>query len=216
MKRFLLSTVLACAFAAPAYAVPVTWNFGDHPGALGVTQLFTGSDGATINVEGFAAGDIGAKLFSKTDGGDESGIGLQNDPSTNDEITGGNFVLINLDGTRDKKVSDFTFSMNSTTDGEGWDVYGSLDSSPFSFTHLLTGFDEGSHSLANGFDNYAFFYNNTMCGEGCGNQNVLVASLGGVAAGVPEARTWVMMLTGFALIGYTALRRRGGMRLVSR
>lgn len=210
MKKLLLTTVFAFALASPAYAgTPVTWNFGDHTGLLGATQDFSGSDGATIKVEGFAAGDVGTALFSKTDGGDENGIGLANDTTGNDEIRAGNFVLINLDGTRDKKISDFTFSMNSTTLGEGWDVYGSLDSNPFSFTHLLTGFDEGSHSLANGYDNYAFFYNNTKCGEGCGNQNVLVASIGGVAAGVPEPSTWAMMLGGFALMGLVGWKKRG-------
>ena len=75
MKRFLLSTVLAFGFAAPAYAVSINWDFGQHPGLLGTAQTFS-AGGETLSARGFDAGDVATALFSKQGGGDENGLGL--------------------------------------------------------------------------------------------------------------------------------------------
>lgn len=209
MKKLLLASAL-CVLAAPAYAGLIDWNFGQHPGLLGDTQSFT-ADGISLLARGFTGSDIGTALFSKTDGGDESGLGLHNDPSHANEITGRNFVQLNVDGPLADRVHNFEFSMGSTTQGEGWKVFGSNDAHPFQFTLLAQNSgdnDEGIHSLAGGFDNYSFFYSGAgpnKCGRGCG-ANVLVSSFGGVTA-IPEPKTWAMMLLGFGILAFFGARK---------
>ena len=101
--------------------------------------------------------------------------------------------------------SNFTFSMGSTTQGEGWGVWGSQDSDPFNFTFLIQSIgtnDEGVHSLAAGWDNYNFFYlggfanappSEGGCDNGC-NANVLLSSFGGELAAAaclsPRRGSW--------------------------
>ena len=220
MRRFLLSTVLAFGFAAPAYAGLIDWDFGQHAGALGVSQGFS-SGAFSLTARGFTASDVATNLFSKTDAGDERGLGLTNDPSGNDEISlSHGFIQLNLDGLL-SKLHGFEFSMGSTTQGEGWGVFGSQDDHPFDLTFLIQSIgenDEGVHMLPGGWDNYEFFYFGGLpnlppseggCQDGC-NANVLLSSFAATTnvGGVPEPRTWVMMLAGFACLGYAALRRR--------
>ena len=206
-KRLILavSTLLALS-AAPASAAAVDWTFGDHLGNLGNTQTFTSSGiGLVLTARGFTGADVGTGLFGKSLAAtDERGLGLQNDPSGEGEITGRNFVQLNLDGIRGQ-LSGFQFSMNSSTNGEAWAVYGSDDLHPFQFTLLASGTDEGVlHTLPGGYDNYNFF------ATGGGDHNVLLGSFDAVTA-VPEASTWAMMILGFFGIGgISLLRRREG------
>jgi hypothetical protein len=206
MKKLIMTTALALGLASPAYALTVNWDFGQHPGLLGNTQTFS-AGGETLTARGFTGGDVGTRLFSKTGGGDENGLGLSNDPTGDDEITGRNFVQLNLDGPLADHVSNFNFSMGSTTDGEKWAVFGSEDATPFTFTLLASGSDEGViHSLLGGFDNYNFFYNGPA--EGVGGANVLLSSFGGTTSAVPEPSTWAMLIAGFTVMGFMGYRRR--------
>lgn len=222
MKKLLLaSTALAfMAMAGPAFADAADWNFGDHTGLLGNTQTFTSTAGGfQLTARGFTLSDVGTRLFSKTDSGDERGLGLNNDPSGNTEISFGNgFVQLNLDGLL-SRLSGFQFSMGSTTQDEGWKVFGSEDGSPFAMTLLAsssgTG-DEGLHNLPGGWDNYNFFYSGAArgdCGDGC-NANVLLASFDAasavpgpiVGAGLPGLIAGCMTLLG---LGKYRRRRQG-------
>ena len=210
MNRLLLSTALAFGLVAPAYAISINWDFGQHPGLLGSAQTFS-AGGETLSARGFDAGDAAAALFSKTAGGDENGLGLADDPTGDNEISGRNFVQLNLDGPLADHVSHFTFSMGSSTDGEKWAVFGSNDASPFTFTLLSSGSDEGViHSLLGGFDNYNFFYNGPA--EGVGGANVLLSSFGGTAGAVPEPSTWLLGLTGFGLVAALGWKRKRSAR----
>lgn len=225
MNRLLLSTVLAFGLAAPAYAISINWDFGQHPGAIGTTQGFS-ADGETLTARGFTAGDSPTALFSKQGGGDENGLGLQNDPTGENEISlNHGFVQLNLDGPLADHVSNFTFSMGSTTQGEGWGVWGSNDASPFDMTFLIQSIgenDEAVHTLQAGYDNYNFFYlggfanappSEGGCQDGCG-ANVLLHSFGGelAASPVPEPSTWLLGLTGFGLVAALGWKRKRSAR----
>jgi hypothetical protein len=221
MKKLLLSTALVM-LAAPAYAGLVTWDFGEHSGPLTATQTFdtTGGGLFSLTAKGFTAGDAATNLFSKLGGTDENGLGLTNDPSGNDEISlNHGFVQLNLDGLL-SKLHGFEFSFASTSQGEGWGVWGSQDGSPFSMTFLTQSIglnDEATHFLPGGWDNYNFFYLGGLpnlppseggCQLGC-NANVLLASFAATqdVGGVPEPSTWAMGLMGFGLVGFTGLYR---------
>ena len=63
-----------------AQAATVTWDLGSPSGLLGNTQTYT-AGGATISAAGFAGSfSSPTALFGKALGGDESGLGLNNDP----------------------------------------------------------------------------------------------------------------------------------------
>ena len=203
MKLFLLVGAALLALAGvPASAAAVDWTFGDHTGSLGTTQSFTSSGiGLSLLARGFdgSIAEHGVNLFGKTCVGtcDERGLGLTNDGTGDDEISGHSLIQLNLDGIRNR-LSNFQFSMNSTTDGESWKVYGSEDATPFTFVLLASGSDEGVlHSLAGGYDNYNFVST---------NGNVLIGAFDAVAD-VPEPATWAMMLLGFIGIGLVSIRR---------
>lgn len=206
MKKLLLATAFLASTAIPALAATINWDFGQHPGLLGITQTFS-AGGETLTARGFTGGDVGTRLFSKTGGGDENGLGLSNDPTGDNEITGRNFVQLNLDGPLADHVSNFNFSMGSSTDGEKWAVFGSEDATPFTFVLLASGSDEGViHSLAAGFDNYNFFYNGPA--SGVGGANVLLSSFGGTTSSVPEPSTWALMGLGFGMMALFGVKRR--------
>jgi hypothetical protein len=207
MKKLIMTTALALGLASPAYALTVNWDFGQHPGLLGTTQTFTDTGGDPLFARGFTGSDTPTALFSKQGGGDENGLGLANDPTGDDEISGRNFVQLNVDGALADRISNFNFSMGSSTDGEKWAVFGSNDAHPFTFTLLASGSDEGViHSLLGGFDNYNFFYNGPA--TGVGGANVLLSSFGGTTSAVPEPSTWAMLIAGFTVMGFMGYRRR--------
>jgi hypothetical protein len=191
----------------------VTFDFQDQGSGLkGTTQAF-GTGLNILSARGFTALDAPSALYVKSAGGDESGLGLNSDPSGDHEIAfGKGFVQINVDSLLLQNFGSFSFTMGSTTQQEGWKVYGSDDAHPFQFTLLASntdaGGDEGSHTLAGGYDNYNFFYDGSAsCGSGC-NANVLLETFSAQVAAVPEPSTWAMMILGFAGIVFMGAKRR--------
>ena len=214
MNKLMASAALLVAFTFPASAAVLDWNFQDHLGVLGNTQAFT-AGGLNITARGFTGADVGTALFGKSGGGDENGLGLTNDPSGDDEISGLSFVQLNMDGLLGLlSPNGFTFQMGSTTQGEGWEVFGSQDAHPFQFTLLASntdpGGDEGFHTLAGGWDNYNFIYNGVgpgLCGSGCG-ANVLLTNFDATLAATPLPGALPLLVTGLAgLWGLTRKRR---------
>jgi len=81
-------------------------------------------------------------LFGKVLPGDEVGLGLQNDPSGDNEIQGTSLVRIAMAAG----LFNVSFQMNSVQAGEAWEVWGSNSATALG-APILLGNDELSHSL---------------------------------------------------------------------
>jgi hypothetical protein len=204
---------------ASAASATVNIDFGSQPGNLGPTATYT-SGGLTVKAYGYLDGfnfSTPGDLYGKDSTGDERGLGLAADPSGQNEIywrdpSGpshlGAFVELDVSALFGL-VSNAEFFMNSTTNGEQWEVFGSNDPGCGWFcasASPLTGFDEGTHDLFDfGTYKYYDFYSLGTFGNGAPG-NVL---LGGLAlTPVPEPGTWAMMLLGFGAIGAAMRRNR--------
>jgi hypothetical protein len=91
--------------------------------------------------------------LGKNDGGNENGLGLANDPTGANEISGTSFIRISFPSfipTGHNLQAFASFIMGSATEGESWLVLGST--SPTTGYRLLfqgAGNDELSHGLSN-------------------------------------------------------------------
>ena len=214
LRTTLLTTALVgAAFLgiAQANAAVVTWDLGTPGGLLGVSQNYSaGSPPITITATGFINGNFSdpanqTALFGKEAGGDEAGLGLNDDPSGEHELNGRNWIQLNVTNAVAAGVHSFSFIMDSTTGctalpcttGDSWRVFGSNSATSLGAQLPgLIGFDEGvSHLLPTGFD---FINFQAVTG------NVLVSSISGT---IPELSTWAMMLLGFVGLGYASFRR---------
>jgi hypothetical protein len=213
LRKTLLTTALVgAAFLgiAQANSAVITWDLGTPAGLLGVSQNYSaGSPPITITATGFTNGIFlpgnRTALFGKAAGGDEVGLGLNDDPSGEHELNGTNWIQLNVTNAVAAGVHGLSFIMDSTTGctalpcstGDSWRVFGS-NSALLLGSQLpgLIGFDEGSsHALPTGFD---FINFQAVTG------NVLITSISGST--IPEPSTWTMMLLGFAGLGFAAWR----------
>jgi hypothetical protein len=129
--------------------------------------------GFTVTARGFSsffpdtdrlpAGDPDVNLFGKNGGGDENGLGLVNDPTGANEISGHSAIRIDMGPNLTGPVS---FQMNSTTGDEGW--VARRFQPPGLDVFDVFGHDEISHSIL--FSNFYVFF----VPEG---SNVLLASI---------------------------------------
>src|SRR6516165_8788249 len=195
------------ASAGATRAATITWNLNLPSGLLGTTQTYT-AGGITITAAGFSSiPQLGINvqnvmLFGKNNGGDEVGLGLSNDPSGQNEITGLNIIRIDFSNVimAGALPFSFDFQMNSTTGTvganiEAWAVWGSFFQDGFADPPLMTGTDENEHS---GLQLFPFYYFKVFPGN---SGNVLIANVSAEVPGVPEPSTWAMMLLGFAGLG---------------
>jgi hypothetical protein len=146
-----------------------------------------------------------ADIFSKDLGASETGLGLVNDPSGNNEISGTSLLQIDFTTARAAGVGGFQFQLNSSTGGEGWLVFGS-NSKTVLGVQVAAGTDENLNTLTgvNGsFNFYTFEYDPSTLTAG--NTNVLLHE---VAGAIPEPTTWAMMIIGFFGVGFMAYRRQ--------
>jgi hypothetical protein len=224
LRRTLLTTALVgAAFLgiAQANSAVITWDLGTPPGLLGVSQNYSaGSPPITITATGFINGNFAnpankTDLFGKEAGGDEVGLGLNDDPTlsggvSEHELNGRNWIQLNITNAVAAGVHGLSFIMDSTTGctalpcatGDSWRVFGSNSATSLGAQLPgLIGFDEVSHSLPTGFD-----FINFQAVSG----NVLVSSISGT---IPEPSTWAMMLLGFAGLGYVSFRRTRKVRV---
>ena len=217
LRRTLLTTALVgAAFLgiAQANSAVLTWDLGTPPGLLGVSQNYSAGS-ITITATGFINGNFAnpankTDLFGKAAGGDEVGLGLNDDPSGEHELNGRNWIQLNITNAVAAGVHGLSFIMDSTTGctalpcatGDSWRVFGSNSATSLGAQLPgLIGFDEVSHSLPTGFD-----FINFQAVSG----NVLVSSISGT---IPEPSTWAMMLLGFVGLGYVGFRRTRKVRV---
>jgi hypothetical protein len=197
----MFACVLGLSFALLGVptASAVTFNFNLPPGPDGTTQSYM-SEGFTVTAAGFsspaalAAGISNVNLFGKNLPGNESGLGLVNDPSGDNEITGTSLIRIAMGPGLTAPV---TFQMNSTTGGETWRVMGSNQAtSGFVPVGPMTGTDEISHSIPF----FSFYTFDALIG------NVLLASITAVPSPIAGAGLTGLIVACAGLI--TLARRR--------
>jgi hypothetical protein len=197
----MFACVLGVSFALLGVptASAVTFNFNIPSGPLETTQNYM-SEGGTVTAAGFsspaalAAGIPNVNLFGKNAGVGEMGLGLVNDPSGDNEITGTSLIRLALGPGLTAPVS---FQMNSTTQGETWRVSGS-NSATAGFVQLLTGTDEISHSIP--FFNFYTF--DALIG------NVLLGSITAVPGPIVGAGLPGLIAACGALIALARRRRQ--------
>lgn len=226
-RRSLFMTALAAAHLiglAQAGASVLTWDLGTPSGLLGVSQDYSaGPSIITITATGFVNGNFAlttnqTALFGKSGGGDETGLGVNDDPTQNGgvsehELHGTNWIQLDVHKAIAAGVTNLSFTIGSstgctavpcTTGGDSWRVFGSNSATSLG-TQLpgLIGFDElTSHPFPTGFE---FFNFQAVTG------NVLVGSISGDLADVPEPAT--LTIVGTALFGLglaSRCRRTGG------
>ena len=201
MYKGILAVLLAAG--ATAAQATVVIDFNNPTGLLGTSQVYSNS-GLSVTASGVDGALNPLRLYGKSNGGDENGVGIANDPSGDNEIWGniqvnGGAVVLDVSNLLANNVSAAQFFMGSTTGTESWIVWewnGSF------FTQALTGNTELTWTNLPDWgstNEYAFTAGGQL-------QNVLLGGLS-LTNGVPEPSTWAMMLLGFGAMG-VALRRR--------
>jgi hypothetical protein len=208
MSRFLkplgyvgVSGLLLLMLPGAARAATVTFNF-DTCGTGGGTnmacsgpQTFT-SGGFSITATAFPAPGSAGSLYAKNTGGGEQGLGLTNDPSGENEITAGSFIQLNLIQI---PIVPLTIVMNSTTDGEEWDLYESNSPGATSGTFQASGFNEAAFTI----DPEDLFLDVTSL-----NGNVLLHSLSFETSTPPVPEPSGLALLGTSILGLAGVARR--------
>ena len=199
---------------APTHAATITYNFTPLTNSdIGASANYTVS-GVTITAAGFTDSTFSttADLFSKNGSGDENGLGLVNDPTGDNEISGTNLIRISLPSS----LSNFSFKMGSSTNGEGWLVYGS-NSATTGYALVASGSDENDHVLTGCtaglndgcYQYYYFMFNSADLSTG--NTNVLLGEVDVSTVPLPAA----LPLFASGLVGLTLLSRRKRRKIVS-
>jgi hypothetical protein len=138
---FTTSLIATALFVSAAAHADTLWVFAPTPGHTnsdpnGVFVTNGGAGGAspanpqaytanalTITATGYIPNGLGGvalgALFEKNLGGDESGLGLTNDPTMDHEITVGSFIQFDLNNLS-ASLGQLSFKAGSTTNGEGW------------------------------------------------------------------------------------------------
>jgi hypothetical protein len=209
-------SLIGAAIFAPvsAHAVPVLWSFTSPAGDVGSTTHDYLSTPLSQILTATAFG-TGGNLFGKTGGGDEDGLGLALGPDQ--EISGTNFIQLDITKVNFIPNSLISFQAGSTTNGEGWQVIGSNTAGSNSGTllgsctsTLGSGPGNSCENVMNLLSSATSFHFLDVSATGPAGSNILIAHLDAqavpgpiVGAGVPG-----VILAGGALLALAARRRR--------
>jgi hypothetical protein len=208
--RCLRALCILASVVTPVFGSTITGVFEPPTGNLGTSHTYTFS-GWSIVATAFGPGS--PDLFGKAGGTGETGVGLTNDSSGDNEITAGSFIQLDLfifNPTPSTHLSPSAVSaltMDSTTIGEGFKISQSSTSGVLGTTCTVlikcwTGTSNGSVTISP-----TLRYLDITATSG----NVLLSSItfddgGGGGQGTPEPLSF--LLTGSGLIGIYFIRRR--------
>jgi hypothetical protein len=215
-----IRVLAAAAIGATVLSLPraqaATWNFLDNSlnTSLGST-VSTSNSGVTISATGFSNDTTSpfsnpANLYDKSNGGSEVGLGFYS--TLNHEIIGTYVIEVNLANAINAGLGGFEFSMNSTSSGETWKVYGTNTANTLG-TSLLTGSTQGLGNLT--FLPGSYTYYNFIAGSSTTNDNVLLQEImsttttgTGHSGQAPLPAALPLFLSGIGLISLFGRRRR--------
>jgi len=192
----------ACIYNPPLVSPPGT--------TVGTTTTIAGAadPGTTCNssviLSGFGPGTNNpVNLFNKNQGAGETGFGLVNDPSGQNEVIVGSFIQIQfvnpLPGMR-------SIQANSVTDGETWTLLGTNTPGSLAGAATVVGIQTNNQSVIN-FDpgTFMFFDFTTTTPSG---SNVLLARLDSPEGTVSTPEPTSLAILGAALVGLGVIRGR--------
>ncbi len=222
MKRllslFALSGVLAVA--APARAdIIYTFASKSFNGQLGTTQTY-GIGADQIDTYGFKSAlstgptlTIGTAtdLYAKNGGGSETGLGINNDPTGDHEITTTSAIEVNMATVlAANPTSSVTFTIGSVQRNEGFALFGGPLNGSYATSDELYHFTNANNSPTQ------FSFTITAAeAKTSGDVFYLTATSGNVllntidVSAVPEPATLTLALTGLGFVGgFGWIRRR--------
>ncbi len=214
-KRTILLGLMAAVFGSLASAATLNWNLitGNDVDVTTPHTYLSTPGGDAIVAYGFSSPGTSHEvhLYSKDNGGDEDGIGLDFSGGDSDHeiVAGTDFIQLNVSALSGL-VSNFTFTMESTTGGDAWKVYGSNTLGVEGTTVLASGSDEGvAHTLTGnpvGLGTYSYL--SFVATGGDVLLGTVSASTISSSSTTPEPGTLILMGLGLAIFGSVRQIRR--------
>jgi hypothetical protein len=211
MQACFRNALIGVVLGASAASASIIVDFGIPNSGFTEGVSTTATYTETAGVQIFAAGYTGAPgntagtltaLYAKTAGGDEEGLGLNNDSSGDHEITPGNYIQLNLSQLHlYSALTSFVLAVDSSTGSDAYAIYLSATAG-VAGTLYQSGTAETSYTLtkaqltADPYVTLTATAGNVLLGPG----TIVLAN--------PEPVTMATLGTGLLLIGLWRSRKK--------